>query len=86
MELELFVMRVAVGLGAGYMAEYVMRDGGYGLIGDLALGLVGSILGSVIFQAVGVSPSAGLVVLAAVALLGAAIVIGGQRMLWHAHA
>jgi hypothetical protein len=40
----------------------------------------------VIFQAVGVSPSAGLVVLAAVALLGAAIVIGGQRMLWHAHA
>lgn len=86
MTLELFGMWVVVGLIAGYLAGYVMKDGGYGLIGDIVLGVIGSLAGSMLFQAVGVSPGAGLAVAAVVAFIGAAIVIGGQRMLWTARA
>ena len=45
MELGMFVSWVVVGLLAGWLAGIVMKDGGYGLIGDLGLGLVGSVVG-----------------------------------------
>jgi uncharacterized membrane protein YeaQ/YmgE (transglycosylase-associated protein family) len=48
----------------------------------MSLGLVGSIVGSWIFQALGVSPEAGLVVLVVVAFVGAALVIVAQRKVW----
>jgi uncharacterized membrane protein YeaQ/YmgE (transglycosylase-associated protein family) len=84
MTLELFAMWVLVGLVAGWLAG-VMKGGGYGLIGDLALGLVGSLLGGWIFRTLVVAPGAGLFVAAVFAFFGAVLVIGAQRMLW-AHA
>ena len=48
----------------------------------MILGLVGSIVGSWIFQALGVSPEAGMVVLVVVAFVGAAFVIVAQRKVW----
>lgn len=86
MNLEMFVMWVVVGLLAGWLAGYVMKDGGYGLIGDLVLGLVGSIIGSWVFRALEVSPGPGLLAAVIVAFAGAAIVIVAQRQLWHARA
>jgi len=62
-----------------------MWGGGYGLIGDLALGLVGSLLGSVIFRVLGIVPGAGLFMAVVVAFIGAVLLIGAQRMIW-AHA
>jgi uncharacterized membrane protein YeaQ/YmgE (transglycosylase-associated protein family) len=85
MTLELFLMWVLVGLLAGWLAGFVMRGGGYGLIGDLALGLVGSLLGSWIFRTLGVATGAGLFMAVVVAFIGAVLVIGAQRMIW-AHA
>ncbi len=86
MTLELFGLWVGVGLIAGYLAGYVTTDGGYGLIGDLVLGIIGSLAAGGLFLALGVSPGAGLVVVGVVAFIGAAVVIGGQRILWTAHA
>ncbi len=86
MTLELLGMWVVMGLIVGYLARYVTIDGGYGLIGDLALGVIGSLVASALFLALGVSPGAGLVVVGVVAFIGAAIVIGGQRILWTARA
>ena len=85
MTLQMFAMWVFVGLLAGWLAGFVMRGGGYGLVGDIALGLVGSLLGSVIFRALGVSAGAGLFMAVVVAFIGAVLVIGVQRMIW-AHA
>jgi uncharacterized membrane protein YeaQ/YmgE (transglycosylase-associated protein family) len=42
MSLEMVVTSVLVGLFAGWLAGRVMKDGGYGLKGDLILGLVGA--------------------------------------------
>jgi uncharacterized membrane protein YeaQ/YmgE (transglycosylase-associated protein family) len=86
MDLGMFAMWVLVGLVAGWLAGIVMKGGGYGLIGDLVLGLVGSIVGSWLFWALGVSPGAGLFAAVVVAFIGAVIVIGAQRQFWHAHA
>ena len=38
-----------LGLVAGWLASYVMR-GGYGLIGDLAVGVVGAFIGGWLFS------------------------------------
>ena len=36
---------IVVGLIAGWLAGQVMRGGGYGLIGDIIVGVVGGLLG-----------------------------------------
>ena len=86
MNLELFVMWVVVGLMAGWLARIVIKGGGYGLIGDISLGLVGSIAGSVIFRGLEISPGAGMFALVVVAFVGAAIAIVVQRKFWYAPA
>jgi uncharacterized membrane protein YeaQ/YmgE (transglycosylase-associated protein family) len=85
MEFGMFVSWVVVGLLAGWLAGFVMEGGGYGLIGDMGLGLVGSVGGSLIFRALGVSAGGGLVPTVFVAFVGAVIVIVAQRKVW-AHA
>jgi uncharacterized membrane protein YeaQ/YmgE (transglycosylase-associated protein family) len=81
MTLELFVMWVLAGLVAGWLAGYVMKGGSYGLKWDLALGIIGSFVGSGIFWALRVAPDAGLVALVVVAFIGAAAAVGAQRMI-----
>jgi len=36
---------LVVGLVAGFLASQVMRGGGYGLIGDIIVGIVGALIG-----------------------------------------
>ena len=36
---------IVVGLIAGWLASQVMRGGGYGLIGDIIVGVVGAVIG-----------------------------------------
>jgi uncharacterized membrane protein YeaQ/YmgE (transglycosylase-associated protein family) len=36
---------IVLGLIAGWLAGQVMKGGGYGLIGDLILGIIGAIIG-----------------------------------------
>ena len=55
MESGMFVSWVVVGLLAGGLAWIMMKDGGYGLIGDMVLGTVGSVVVGWIFWALGVS-------------------------------
>ena len=83
MTVELFVLSVVGGLLAGGLAGLIMKSGPYGLIGDLVLGLVGSVAGGWIFQAVGISSGAGKVAVVVVAFVGAAFVLFAQRQVWH---
>jgi uncharacterized membrane protein YeaQ/YmgE (transglycosylase-associated protein family) len=86
MTLQMVMMWVVVGLSAGWLARYVMKDSGHGLIGDLALGLAGSIVVSLLFQALGISPGVSPIAWVIVASSGAVLVILAQRMFWHTHA
>jgi uncharacterized membrane protein YeaQ/YmgE (transglycosylase-associated protein family) len=86
MNFAMIATSVLVGLIAGWLAGRVMKDGGYGLKGDIVLGLVGSLVGSLLFRALGISPEAGIALLVIVAFVEAAIVIVAQRKLWEGHA
>jgi uncharacterized membrane protein YeaQ/YmgE (transglycosylase-associated protein family) len=84
MSFGMFVTWVLVGVLAGVLGGLVMKPGGYGLKKDVTLGLVGAIGGAWIFRAVGVFPGAGIVTMALVAFVGAAIPIVVQRRFWPA--
>ena len=69
-----------VGLIAGWLASRFMK-GGYGLIGDIVLGIVGAYFGGFIFTLVVPNSSVGFVGSIVVALIGAVILIAIVRAL-----
>jgi uncharacterized membrane protein YeaQ/YmgE (transglycosylase-associated protein family) len=82
MTFVMFATWVLVGLLAGLVAGLIMKRGGYGLKRDIMLGLVGSIGGSALLRTLGMSMGAGIVAVAVVAFIGAAIPIVAQRKFW----
>lgn len=44
-----------IGIAAGWLAGQVMRGGGFGLVGDLIVGVVGALLGGFLFGLLGLS-------------------------------
>lgn len=45
---------ILVGLVSGWLAGKIFNGNGYGMIADIALGLVGAVLGGMIFAVLGV--------------------------------
>ena len=73
-------MVILAGLLTGWTAETVSRAGGYGLIPDMVLGLVGSVLvGAIVWV---VSRDAGMVAMFVIGGAGAALAVVAQRGLW----
>lgn len=60
-----------VGVVAGWLAGKLVRGGGFGLVGDLAVGVVGAFIGGFLFRALGASAGGGLIGSIAVATIGA---------------
>ena len=50
-----FVWFAVVGVLAGWLAGLLMKGGGFGLVGDLVVGVLGALLGGFLFGALGVS-------------------------------
>jgi uncharacterized membrane protein YeaQ/YmgE (transglycosylase-associated protein family) len=42
---EILIVIVLVGILAGWLAGHIVRGGGFGLIGDLLIGIVGAFIG-----------------------------------------
>ena len=82
MSFAMFVTWGLMGLLAGLLAGLVMKRGGHGLKKDIILGLVGSIGLSWTVQALWALSGAGIVAVAVVALIGAAVAIIVQRRMW----
>ena len=72
---------IVVGLIAGWLAGQVMKGGGYGMVADIILGLLGGVLGGWIFQKLGVSTGGGMIGSIIVAFIGAVILVGITRLL-----
>jgi uncharacterized membrane protein YeaQ/YmgE (transglycosylase-associated protein family) len=66
---------ILVGLIAGWLAGQVMKGGGYGVIADLLLGLVGGVIGGWLFGALGIFPGGGMIGSILVAFVGAVILV-----------
>ena len=72
---------IVVGLIAGWLAGQVMKGGGYGVVVDIILGLLGGVLGGWIFEKLGVSTGGGMIGSIIVAFIGAVILVGITRLL-----
>ena len=72
---------IVVGLIAGWLAGVVMKGGGYGVLMDIVLGVIGGILGGWLFGALGFSSGGGLVGSIIVAFVGAVVLVAITRML-----
>lgn len=70
---------LVVGLIAGVLASFVMR-GGYGIVGDIVIGIVGAFLGGFLASLLGIGAS-GLVGTIIIAFIGACILIAILRLI-----
>lgn len=72
---------IIVGLIAGFLAGKVMKGGGYGVVVDIILGILGAIVGGWVFGLLGISIGGGLIGSILVAFIGAVILIWITRLL-----
>ena len=70
-----------VGLVAGWLAGVLVKGGGFGLIGDLIVGVIGAVLGGWLFSTLGASVGGGLLGSIIVATIGAVVLIFIVRLI-----
>jgi uncharacterized membrane protein YeaQ/YmgE (transglycosylase-associated protein family) len=68
---ENLLIIVLVGLIAGWLAGQVMRGAGFGLIGDLVVGLLGALIGDWLLPRLDIHIGVGLLALIVNAFIGA---------------
>ena len=70
-----FVWFILIGLVAGWLAGQIVKGGGFGVIGDIIVGVVGALLGGFMFRSIGISAGGGLLGSIIVATIGAVVLI-----------
>ena len=64
-----------VGLIAGWLAGRIVDGGGFGLIGDIAVGIVGALIGSRLLPRLGIHIASGIMSAIIVATIGAVLLL-----------
>ena len=78
---------IVLGLIAGFLAGQFMKGGGYGLVGDIVLGIVGALVGGFLASTLlGIDVNGFNIVSILIAFVGACIIIAIGRMLTKGHA
>ncbi len=72
---------LVVGLVAGWLAGVLVKGGGFGLIGDLVVGVIGAVLGGWLFSTLGASAGGGLLGSIIVATIGAVVLVFIVRLI-----
>ncbi|WP_137817952.1 GlsB/YeaQ/YmgE family stress response membrane protein [Pseudomonas sp. 2FG] len=72
MSLILFLI---IGAIAGWIAGKLMRGGGFGLVGNLVVGIVGAVIGGHLFSYLGVSAGGGVIGSLLTAVIGAVVLL-----------
>jgi uncharacterized membrane protein YeaQ/YmgE (transglycosylase-associated protein family) len=81
MTMETFLLWMAIGAIAGFLASAIV-GGGYGLIGDIIIGVVGAFVGGWLFRALGWhAPFTGLGGTVFIAFIGALVLLLILRVL-----
>jgi uncharacterized membrane protein YeaQ/YmgE (transglycosylase-associated protein family) len=71
MPMETLLIWLVVGAIAGWLAGAIVKGGGFGLLGDIVVGVVGAFVGGWLLPKLGVHLGAGFVAVIASATLGA---------------
>jgi len=74
MDLTSLVIFLLIGAVAGWLAGQIMKEGGFGLIGDIIVGVIGSVIGGWLFGVLGIA-AGGLIGSIIAAVVGAIILL-----------
>ena len=74
MDITGLLIFLAIGAVAGWLAGVLMSGGGFGLLGDMVVGIIGALIGGFLFGALGIS-AGGLVGAIITATVGAMVLI-----------
>jgi uncharacterized membrane protein YeaQ/YmgE (transglycosylase-associated protein family) len=74
MDLTSLVIFLAIGAVAGWLAGILMKGGGFGLLGNIVVGILGAVVGGFAFGLLGLSAS-GLIGSIITATVGAVILL-----------
>jgi len=72
---ESILVILFVGIIAGWLAGSVMEGGGFGLIGDLIVGLIGAFVGDWLLPRLGIHLGSGMLSLILNAFIGAVVLL-----------
>lgn len=74
-----FLWYIIIGIVAGWLAGRIMRGGGFGIIGDLIVGLLGALIGGWLFRVIGIVPDGSRTASLVTATIGAVVLVGLLR-------
>ena len=74
MDVTGLIIFLAIGAVAGWLAGTLMKGGGFGLIGNIVVGIIGAVLGGFVFGLLGIS-AGGLIGSIITATAGAALLL-----------
>ncbi len=81
MSTETLLIFLVVGVIAGWLAGQIVRGGGFGLVGDMIVGVIGSFVGGWLFSHFHIiAPGAGFVGAILGATVGAVVLLLALRM------
>ncbi|MCX7358275.1 MAG: GlsB/YeaQ/YmgE family stress response membrane protein [Alphaproteobacteria bacterium] len=75
MSVETLLIWILVGAVAGWLAGLVVRGFGFGLVGNIIVGIVGAFLGGWLFGVLGFSIGAGIINTIFTAFIGAVVLL-----------
>ena len=71
---------IIIGVAAGWLAGQIVKGGGFGLVGDLVVGVIGALIGGFLLGHVGVFP-AGILGSIITATIGAIVLLFAIRLI-----
>lgn len=80
MAIETLIIWLVIGAIAGWLAGQIMRGGGFGLVGDIVVGIVGAIVGGWLLPRIGVFVLGGMLGEILNAVIGACVVLFIARL------
>lgn len=79
MSTQNLILFLVIGLVAGWLAGRIMKGRGFGLVGDLVVGVIGAFIGAWVFGLLGI-PAGGTLGLLVVSLVGALLLLYVLRL------
>ena len=80
MDLTSLILFLVIGLIAGWLAGRIMKGGGYGMWGDLVVGVIGAFIGGWVFGLLGIT-AGGIIGSLVTAVVGAVILLYLLRLI-----
>lgn len=75
-----FIWMILIGMTAGWLAGQFMTSKGFGVIGDIITGMVGALIGGLLFERTGLFSGSSMIGSLLVATVGAIIFLYGIRV------